>query len=350
MKYLWTIICFGLLLPLSLLAAEKAPARVVTAAVTEQEVAATTRLTGVVDFDRISEVSGEISGLIVRQYAVEGMQIKAGDPLVELNTDLIRKDMDIKRKQRAQVTADLEKMGRTLKRLEELLQKNTASRQAYDDAHYDHRALQKKRESLDEEMERLKLQLQKSTVRAPFDGVILEKLKESGEWISPGTAVCRIASTRDLLVKVAVSENLARYQHPGQTVPLSIPALDLETEGEIIGVVPVANRRSRSVTLKVALPYRKGMIQNMSASVEIPASERRRLRMLSRDAVVSFQGKDFIYTVKDGKAAILPIEIVARIGDMIGVEKPPVTAGMPVVVDGNDRLQPNQAVQVIEHR
>ncbi|WP_428606219.1 efflux RND transporter periplasmic adaptor subunit [Sedimenticola sp.] len=331
------------------LAADLPPSRVVVTTVQEQEIATTSAHTGVVDFDRISAVSGEVSGQVIHQYAVEGTLIKAGEPLIELNTDLILKDMDIKQKQRAQVSADIEKLNRTLKRLESLLATNSASRQAYEDALYDHRSLQKKRETLDEEMERLKLQLNKSTVRAPFDGVVLEKLKESGEWIDPGVPVCRIASTQDLLVRVAVSENLARYQQPGATVPVTIPAMNLQLEGKIRGLVPVANLRSKSVTLKIGIPYRTGMIQNMTASVDIATSQRQRLLMVPRDALVNFKGKDFVYSIQDGKAKLMPIDIVTRTGNLLGVTRSPLAAGMQVVVDGNDRLRPDQSVQIVSN-
>ncbi len=138
MKHRYLPFWLGLLLPTSLLAAppEPPPAKVVLTQVREQELAPTSRLVRAIDFDRISEVSGEISGLIMRQNAVEGALVKKGDPLVELNTDLIRKDMDIKQKQRAQANADLEKVARSMKRLENLLQTNSASRQAYDDARF----------------------------------------------------------------------------------------------------------------------------------------------------------------------------------------------------------------------
>lgn len=328
--------------------ADAPPARVVVETVTEQEVATTNLLTGIIDFDRISAVSGETSGRVIQQHALEGALIKSGQALVELNTDLILKDIDIKQKQRAQVSADIEKLTRTLKRLESLLASNSASHQAYDDALFDHRSLLKKREILDEEMARLHLQLNKSTVVAPFDGVVLEKLKESGEWIDPGAAICRLASTEDLMVKVSVSENLARYQTVGTTVPVSIPALDLKLSGKILGLAPVANLRSKSLTLKIRIPYQTGMIQNMSATVEIPTSAPQKLRMLPRDALVNFKGKDFVYVVKDGQAKLLPIEIVLRSGNRLGILTPPVTAGMQVVVDGNDRLKPDQSVLVVD--
>ncbi len=342
--YLW------LLTPLSLAAAPPAPppAKVVITKVIEQELAPTSRLVGALDFDRISEVSGEISGLIVRQNAVEGTMVKQGDPLVELNTDLIQKDMDIKKKQQAQANADLERVARNMNRLENLLQTNSASRQAYDDARFEHQSLMKRRETVDEEIIRLQMQLDKSTVRAPFDGVVLAKLKEQGEWINPGTPVATVASTNDLVVKVAISEQLVRFQTSGDPAPVTIDALDSSVEGKILGFIPVADIRSKSATLKISIPYQRKMIRNMSASVEIPTGQKQLLRLFPRDAVVNFNGQNFVYAVAKNKAKMLPIKIVARTGSNIAVAEPPVTKGMDLVIDGNDRLRPDQPVEIIK--
>ncbi len=350
MKYLHLPLWLGLILPLTLAAAPPVgppPAKVVITQVREKELAPTSRLVGAIDFDRISEVSGEISGLIVRQNAVEGSLVKRGDALVELNTDLIRKDMDIKQKQRAQANADLEKMARSMKRLENLLQTNSASRQAYDDARFEHQSLMKRRETVDEEIMRLQIQLKKSTVRAPFAGVVLAKLKEQGEWVNPGTPVARIASTSDLVVKVAISEKLVRFQNSGAPAPVNIDALNSRIEGRILGFIPVADIRSKSATLKISIPYQREMIRNMSASVEVPSGQKQLLRLLPRDAVVKFNGKNFVYTIAEGKAKMLPIKIVARTGADVAVAEPPVTKGMDLVIDGNDRLRPDQQVEII---
>jgi len=338
----------ALLLPVSSLGADRPPANVIVASVQERVIAKTSRMIGVIDFDRISMVSGEISGLITRQLVSEGQRIKKGDPLVELNTDLIEKDIDIKAQQRAQVSAEIEKMSRSMQRLESLLKKNSTSLQVYDEALFEHRSLIKKRNTLDHEAERLKLQLKKSVVRAPFDGVVLEKLKEKGEWLSPGTPVCKLASTQDLVAKVAIPERLMRYQQTGTLLLVSIEALDIRLEGRIKGFVPVADLRSKSTILKVELPYRQGMVQNMSASIEVPAGRKQLLRLVPRDAVIRIKGKEFAYSVIDGKAKLMPLEIVARTAEAVAVAKPPITTGMSVVVDGNDRLRPDQAVTVLQ--
>ncbi len=328
-------------------AQEPPPSRVVVAEITQQEIAATSRLVGIIDFDRVSKVSGEVSGLITEQHAREGLVVKAGEPLVTLNTDFIEKDMDIKRAQQAQFTADLQKLAATLKRLESLLQKKTASRQAYDDALYDHRSLAKKLETLDLELERLQLRITKSTVRAPFDGIVLEKLKESGEWLDPGIAVCTLASSNDLVVKAAISENMVRYQRPGESLAVTVNALDIQLQGTAQTISPVARQRSKSATLKVTVPYHPGMIRNMSATVEVPSGEAQHMLMLPRDALVRNGGANFVYTVGDGKARMVSVNVLTRRGDQAGVASPALKPGMKVVVDGNDRLQPDQPVMIV---
>ncbi|MCP3870220.1 MAG: efflux RND transporter periplasmic adaptor subunit [Gammaproteobacteria bacterium] len=324
------------------------PSKVVTALVKQQQVSPTSRLVGVIDFDRVSNVSGEVSGLIVQQRTSEGTEVKQGETLVELNTDFIEMDMEIKRKQQAQADADLQKVGSSLKRLESLLQKNSASRQAYDEALYDHRSLQKRRETLGLELKRLQLQLEKSSVLAPFDGIVLEKLKENGEWIAPGTAICTLASSSDLVVKVAISENLVRFQKPGQQLTVDISALDIKLSGKTLAISPVARQRSKSVTLKISIPYNSGMARNMSASLEVPSGDEREMLLVPRDALIRNKGKDFVYTVEEGKAKMLPVNVLTRLGEQAGIEPSPLQPGMQVIIDGNDRLRPNQAVQVQE--
>jgi membrane fusion protein (multidrug efflux system) len=344
-----SLLCLlAIVLPQLLFAADAPPAaKVMVAESRLEQLNPTIRLTGIIDFDRISEVSGEISGLITRQNAVEGALVKQGDVLVELNTDLIQKDMDIKRAERAQVTADLDKVGRTMKRLESLLKKNSASRQAYDDARFDHRALQKKRETLDGELERLSLQLDKSVVRAPFDGMVLEKLKEQGEWLAPGTPVCRLAASSNLVAKVSLPENLFSFQQQGTEVPVSLIASGLELKGQVDSISPVVDLRSKSSLLKIRLPYHPGMIQNMSVSVEVSAGDRREILLLPRDALMRMKGADFVYAVKQDKAVLTPVKVVSRGNENVGVEIEDLGAGIKVVVDGNDRLRPDQPVEII---
>ena len=68
--------------------------------------------------------------------------------------------------------------------------------------------------------------------------------------------------------------------------------------------------------------------------------------ILKRAALVKFQGSDFVYTVKEGKAAIMPVSVVSYLGDRVAVSDPYIVPGMSVVVEGNERLRPDQPVVI----
>jgi RND family efflux transporter MFP subunit len=312
------------------------PAKVVVAKVYEKEIVRTNQMVGIVDFDKQSGISTEVSGLIEQVSIVEGTVVDKGAVLAKLNTDFIRKNIEISVKQVEQVEIQIKTAEKDLKRFATLYKKSATSERNYDDLLGTYRERVKEREIMLINIEKLKLEMRKSTIRAPFRGLILQQFKYEGEWISPEAAICTLASTDDVFVKVAVAESLIRFVKPGDEVTLTIDALENEIRGTIHNFVPVADI------------YFKEILQNMSATVHVPVSHKKKLRMIKRDALIRNQGKDFVYTIKDGKAKILPVNIVGFDGEFVGVDNPYIVPGMPVVIDGNDRLRPDQPVQIVK--
>jgi membrane fusion protein, multidrug efflux system len=148
-------------------------------------------------------------------------------------------------------------------------------------------------------------------------------------------------------VKVPVSEELMKFSRKGQTLEVNLVALGMSVEGVVAGVLPVADLRTKNVTIKVRLPRLEGVVENMSALVRVPTSLPRRLPLVPRASVVNFQGEHLIYTVEEGKALPIPVRVAAYKGALAAVEGDGVKEGMAVIVDGADRLRPEQPVDVI---
>jgi RND family efflux transporter MFP subunit len=324
------------------------PARVAVLEVFEKEVAPTTLLVGVVDFDQSAGISSEISGLIVNHRMVEGQVVRKGDLLVQLSTEFLEKDIGVVDQQIAQLGIRIEKTRKNLKRFETLFKEDATSEKDYDDLAFTLRELQAERASLQVTRAKKRLELAKSHIKAPFDGLVVERFKDIGEWIAPSDPVCQLAAVEHTMIKVPVSEALIRYVKPGQEVAVTIKALGRDFKGRIRAIVPKVDPKSKTFELKVSVSYARGLLQNMSATVNVPSGHKKNLMMIKRDALVRHQGKQFIYSVKEGKASILPVQVAAVDGEYLGVEAPYITAGMPVVVDGNERLQPGQAVQIVD--
>lgn len=324
------------------------PARVAVTKIFEKELAPTTPLVGMVDFDRSAGLSAEISGLLAQHKMSEGVVVRTGDVLVRLNTDFIRKDIAVIDQQIAQVKIKIEKTRKNLTRFETLFRQDAASEKQYDDLAFELRELIVEEQTLRVRRAKKELELAKSKIRAPYDGLVVERFKDTGEWISPGVAVCRLAAINRTVVKVPVSENLIRFVKAGQAVTVVIKALDRELIGKVQTIVPKVDPKSKTFELKVQIDYTQGLLQNMTAAVDVPSGIKRSLKMIKRDAMVRFQGKAFVYTVNDSRAKLLPIHVAAVEGEYLGVDTPHIKAGMTVVVEGNERLQPDQPVQIVD--
>lgn len=329
-------------------AAQQPPAKVVTTKVFAKELAQTRPMVGAVDFDKTAGLSPEISGLIASQSIEEGIVVKKGAVLVRLNTDFLEKDIAIINQEILQLGFTIQKTEKNLARLRSLRKEKVATEKEYDDLDFSLKELFTQRESLKVKLAKKELELAKSTLRAPFDGLVLAKYKSEGEWISPGVAVCLLGSIKDLVVRVAVDEKLVSFVRPGLDLTINLTPLSRQLIGKLANRIPVADPKSKTFQICIAIPYFEGVIQNMSARVDVPVSARTSLNMVRRDALVRSQGKAFIYTVKEDQAKILPINIVAADGEYLGVDDPYIVPGMPIVVDGNERLKPDQAVTVIK--
>ncbi len=340
------LIAFAAAGPRAAAAQELPPAKVVVASVTSRSVAMTNPFVGTVDFEKLSEVAPEVPGKVDSLKIKEGAFVKKGAVLLTVDTRLLASSADVLKSQIAEKIIKIEDSEKRLGRAEELRDRGIISQQDYEKELYENRSLASEAETLRSQLARIELEIEKSALRSPFDGIIMEKKADVGEWVKPDTPVCSIASTSDVFIRVAVPEDIVRFVSLNEKLNLRLDALGKELTGTVSGIVPVADVRSRNFDIKVRVPYFMGMVRNMSANVNVPVSPKMDLRIMKRDALIQNQGKDFVYTVKDGKAAILPVHVVAYLGDEVGVDDPYIVSGMPVVVEGNERLMPDQPVAV----
>jgi RND family efflux transporter MFP subunit len=328
--------------------AQRPPAKVVVSRIIEKEISKTCEIVGVVDFDKISGVSSEISGLITNQYVVEGTVVKKGNIMTRLNTDFISKNIEIAKNQKEQIEISISNTKKNLERYETLFQNDAASEKTYEDLSYSFKKLLKKKAEIQLNIEKLNLELKKSAIKAPFKGLVLKKMKNNGEWVSPGMAICVFASVKDIFVNVSVPEELINYIKPGDNIFLTINALNKKITGIVKNFVPVADIKSKTIQVKIGIKWFPEAIQYMSATVNVPVSNKMKLKMIKRDALIRFNAKENIYIVKEGKAVYMPVNVVSYENEYIGIDNPDISIDMPVITEGNDRLKPDQVVEIIK--
>jgi membrane fusion protein, multidrug efflux system len=322
------------------------PARVVVGKVVSEEVSTTQSVTGVLYYERVSEISTEVAGLVEEVSVSQGDQVMKGEPLVHLNTEILEKEIALAKTRIEQVDLRISNTEKDFKRLERLFESSGVSEKDYDDALYSYQDARKEKQALQDTLAKLLIQQRRSIIKAPFTGIILDKNVDSGAWVQQGKLLVSIGSSSDLFVRAPIAEDLLQFIQLGEKVQVVLNAYNREVEGTVIGIDPVADLKTKNIFLKIKIPPMDLVAQNMSATVFVPSSAKRQLSVISRAAVVKSQGKDLVYTVKDGKASILPVNIVAYLGQKVAVDNPYIVPGMVVVIEGNERLRPDQPVVV----
>lgn len=322
------------------------PSKVRVAPVIQEEIAQTQDVIGVLYYDRVSHISTELAGLVDVVEVKQGDSVKKGTPLVRLNTEILEKEISLQKSKIKRSELRIANAKKNYSRLERLFDKSGVSEKEKDDALFTFQDAQLDKQAAEDTLQKQQIQKKRSIIKAPFDGIILTKDVDSGSWVSPGKQLVSIGSQEEIFIRAPIAETILQHIEIGQKVPVTITAFAKEFEGTIVDIDPVADMKTKNIFLKIAIPPQPLMAQNMSAKVSVPVSSRQNLSIISRASVIKFQGKDFVYTIKEGKASILPVNIVAFLGDRVGVDNPYIVPGMELVVEGNERLRPDQAVIV----
>jgi RND family efflux transporter MFP subunit len=195
-------------------------------------------------------------------------------------------------------------------------------------------------------------------IRAPFDAVVLTKNADVGDIVTPlGAAanakasVVTIADMSSLQVEVDVSEsNLARVK-VGQPCEIQLDALpDNRFPGAVHMIVPTADRSKASVMVKVRFVERDlRVLPEMSARVaflerEITRDEETPRTAVNPAALVSRNGKQAVFIVKDDKAVETAVTVGGRIGDGIEVREG-IKPGEKVVINPPKKLRNGSKVK-----
>ncbi len=195
-------------------------------------------------------------------------------------------------------------------------------------------------------------------IRAPFDAVVLTKNADVGDIVTPlGAAanakasVVTIADMASLQVEVDVSEsNLAKVKM-GQPCEIQLDALpDGRFRGAVHMIVPTADRSKASVMVKVRFAERDPrVLPEMSARVaflerEVTRDEESPRTAVNAAALVSRNGKQAVFVVKDDKTVETIVTVGGKIGDSIEV-RDGLTPGEKVVVNPPKKLKNGSAVR-----
>ncbi len=319
------------------------PAPVEVAAVEERLIAPVVWVSGVVVSRDDAQVAAEVEGRVV-SVAGEGERVSRGDVVAELDSRLLEIALHEREAEAAREKAQLVFFEQEVERLERLARQNNAARTLLEETAAQRDATTHDLAAALVRVELAQERIDRSRITAPFDGVVVARLKREGEWLNRGDAVVHLLNDRRLEVQAAVSLALKPFVAPGQAVVVA--AGEKEVDATVRIVTAVAQGPSRLLTIKLDLAA-GSWLAGQPVRVALPSASPRRVVAIPRDAMVLRGGGVLVFRVKsDNTAEKLRVTTGAAQGDYIEVMGP-LSVGDRVVVRGGERLRPGQQLRLI---
>jgi HlyD family secretion protein len=224
---------------------------------------------------RKATVAAEITGRVVELFVDEGMVVRAGQVVARLDSVLAETDLSLAQSKVAAaeaganaIAAELRDAERIFGRAQSLSQKNIVSEAELTKAEARVGILRAQLGQAQANLQTARLDTERSAkvldkhgIRAPFDGIVVERSAQPGEVISPlsaggftRTGICTIVDMDSIEIEVDVNEAFIGRVRPGGAIAAVLDAYpDWTIPAAVIAVVPTANREKATVKVRIGL-------------------------------------------------------------------------------------------------
>ena len=338
------------------------PATVIVRPAEEREVVEHLSATGTLQAVRRAEVAARESAAVDAILVDEGDTVAAGDVLARLDDRRLEAQLQ---EGRAALTAIKAELSQRLaeheraildeKMMSELWDERAVSEREFLDSARELKVAAARAEAADEaiaasakRLELLEVRRTDLDIKAPFDGRVVARHTELGEWVSEGDPVVTLLSTGEVEAWIKIPERhieSLRAATP-DTIELHLPGRAASISADKISLIPDVEGRSRLFNLIAHIPDPENQL-TPGSSVEaiVPLGKPAPRLVISSDAVLqSFSGSYVFVPMPAGDGPPIskrfPVEILfERLGEAI-VTSELLKPGDDVIVEGNERLFP----------
>ena len=318
------------------------PAPVVVATAESRMLAPVTWYPGTVISRNQARVAAEVEGRI-EWVAEVGAAIAEGEVVARLDDALLRQSLVENEAAVARERARLVFLDAQVERLEKLVTQNTATRSRLEEAVAERDISRSELRAARARVALTTERLERTRIKAPFGGIVTERVLHSGEWAESGRAVVRIVDAGALEVQTWIPvAALAFVEEGGELALLADPG---RSSARVRAIVPVGDNRSRLYELRLGVADRSWPV-GQDVRVAIPTAAARAVVAVPRDALVLRRAGAAVYRVGENGLADR-VAVVPGIAQDELIEVDGIAPGDRVVTRGGERLRPGQPVRIV---
>ena len=321
-------------------------------------------------------VSAEVAGRVARLAADMGDRVKAGDPLVLLDEERLRYRAAEQKAALEQTRAKLGAKGDQLPppeqtpdvlsaaakhlqaqqacdRAKALAAKSLVSREDLEKAETDLQTAKAAHEAAIAVERQLRAEvmareatlngatrdLKDATIRAPFEGVVAERMVSEGQFVNAQAPVMRLVRLHPLRLTAEVPERFAPNVRVGQPIALTTDSLPGRTvQGTITRISPDVNLKSRAFSIEADVPNQDGLLKpGTFARLKVATNKVDSAIVVPATAIQTRYGTSLAFVVKNGKLAAAEVKLGDRMGPRVEIASG-LDAGETIVAEGVDGL------------
>ena len=307
------------------------------------EIAPVVWVTGTVIGRFDSKIAAEVEGTLETVLEV-GDRINKNDVIAKVDDTTYHLALNEIQTEVKPIETMVEFFQREAERLEKLAKQNNAAKNQLDQTQTSRDEAVAKIRVVKARLAMARDNLKRTTVRAPFTGVVIERFKSPGERVDAGEQILRIIDTERVEVQARIQQVSIPHVKSGDQIKIKGPSG--EVDGVVRTVIPVGDDISRLYEIRVEFDN-SNWPAGTAVEIATPIKEKQNVIAVSRDALVIRQSSIIVYRINsENKAEPVPVKPgISNVSHIQVIGN--VKENDKIVVRGNERLRPDQAVQIV---
>lgn len=279
-------------------------------------------------------VVARVGGVVESVFVEESDVVEKGEALAKLDDE--RLELELKR-----ANVQLRKLENVYERMKRMREKQLVSEEEFEQARSEYEAQEVARDLA-------RLEVERTTIRAPFSGVVSDRMVKTGNMISANSPAFQVTDFDPLWAVMHVPERAVQDLRVGQSATLRLDAVPGRTfEGRVDLISPVVDPESGTfrVVVEIRDPSRTAK-PGMFGRVRIRYDTRENARLVPKAALVEEDDETSLFLVHDTIAVRRPVVTGYSAGDSVEVVDG-VSLGDRVVVSGQSALRDSARVEIV---
>lgn len=269
-------------------------------------------ITGSIQPERKADLRAEVSAIVMQVLKENGEVVRKGDLLARLDDTSFRDQLASSEQAARAAQQTLDQAERQLERLKTLRASGMTSMQALEDAEIRRNNAQSELVAAKARQVAARQQLQRTEIRAPFDGIVSERKVSNGDTAQIGKEIMKVIDPSSLRFQGLVSAESVNVVKAGQSVSFRINGYDQQFVGKVRRVDPAANATTRQVEVLVDfVGSNQPRVSGLYAEGRVEAGSTQALTVMS-GALIRDGDKTFVWALQDGLLKRLPIVVGER--------------------------------------